>query len=573
MMELSRDPKEAEQQIYALIYYLTTFGYIDGDFDLTERDFIRKQIGELAKRQLDQSREAAGLPAGEYEALLEARREHYLQAFEEIDRSIRDLFQEAVAAGESLHKFVYSRLKLRCYEIFSRFDEENRRRLMETIDQFILADGVTHPAEVAFRNELASLLDQDILLDLEDIEFVESEVEVTPEATLRPSVANHPVLRGLEEHYSADDARRLEQARREMELVDRALQVLDARRKQGQGRLQGVARFTELMAGSEEFLDGHVFCIPPKPGRSYDITVLGDLHGCYSNLKAALLQADFFGKVERFRQDPENNPEPKLILLGDYIDRGQFNYHGTLRAVLNLFLRYPEFVYPLRGNHEYYFEYEGTIYGGVLPAEAINGYRPYFPKEFFLKWMELFENLPVVAVFDKFFFVHGGIPRQSTLERWTDLSSLNDREARFEMLWSDPSEAEVIPPAMQEEVARFPFGRRQFAAFMGRVGCSVMLRGHTKVLEGFRKEVDDGTNMLFTLFSAGGQSNDDLPEGSSYRAVSPKAVTIRYVDGVASITPWPIEYEAFNSPAFNRFFSEPPELVPAADGPPLPGQG
>jgi ATP-dependent Lhr-like helicase len=38
--------------------------------------------------------------------------------------------------------------------------------------------------------------------------------------------------------------------------------------------------------------------IASAPGRVYDLTVLGDLHGCYSCLKAALLQADFFAKLD-----------------------------------------------------------------------------------------------------------------------------------------------------------------------------------------------------------------------------------------------------------------------------------
>ena len=57
--------------------------------------------------------------------------------------------------------------------------------------------------------------------------------------------------------------------------------------------------------------------MPPKPGRDYDLTVLGDLHGCYSCLKAALMQSDFFAKVEAFRIDPKHNPEPKLILADE----------------------------------------------------------------------------------------------------------------------------------------------------------------------------------------------------------------------------------------------------------------
>lgn len=558
-MKFSRDPKESEQQIHAILLYLTTFGYIDGDFDLSEKEFIREYIGEIVKQKLEENEAYRELPENAYEQLVEQQKAHYNLVFEGIDQDIRSLFDEAVAANESLHKFVYHRLKLRCYEIFQRFNTENQHALMDVIDDFIEADGVTHPAEVEFRNELADLLDLEILLDLDDVEIVPASIEVTAEQQREASSQNHPFLSGLETHYSADSEEREAQAKEEMEVIGRSLELLEAMRVKGRGRLEG-ARSFEDFAGGESFLDDYVYCVPPKPGRAYDITVLGDLHGCYSCLKGALMQADFFNKIDAFRQDPENNPEPKLVLLGDYIDRGRFSYNGTLRAVLHLFLKYPEHVYPLRGNHEYYIEHEGTIYGGVLPAEAINSVRDYFPRDFFLKYMALFEQLPTVAVFDRMFFVHGGIPKDSALQNWQNLGPFNDPEVRFQMIWSDPSEADIIPKKLQEEAARFPFGKLQFANFMGTVGCNVMVRGHTKVPEGFRRVVDDGNNLLLSLFSAGGKYNDDLPQDSSYRDVTPKALTIEYRDGDMTATPWEIDYESFNSPVFNRFFSAAPPI-------------
>jgi hypothetical protein len=128
------------------------------------------------------------------------------------------------------------------------------------------------------------------------------------------------------------------------------------------------------------------------------------------------------------------------------------------------------------------------------------------------------------------------------------------------MLWSDPSQAEVIPKSLQEESARFPFGRLQFSNFMATVGCNVMVRGHTKVVEGFRTVIDDGNNLLLNLFSAGGEYNDDLPSNSSYRNVTPKALTIKYMDGKMEATPWVIDYESYNSPVYNRFFSAAPSI-------------
>ena len=66
--------------------------------------------------------------------------------------------------------------------------------------------------------------------------------------------------------------------------------------------------------------------------------------------------------------------------------------------------------------------------------------------------------------------------------------------------------------------------------------------------------------LLITLFSAGGEDNHDLPPGSSYRAVTPMALTLRFKDGVSEIVPWVIDYEAFNDPNRNAFFRTKPEI-------------
>ena len=57
-----------------------------------------------------------------------------------------------------------------------------------------------------------------------------------------------------------------------------------------------------------------------------------------------------------------------------------------------------------------------------------------------------------------------------------------------------------------------------------------------------------------TLFSAGGAANDDLPPDSSFREVSPKALTIRISNGVATFVPFEIDYARFNDPRHNAFF-------------------
>src|ERR1041385_6409768 len=157
MLTFSADPDVAEQQMNAIIFYLTAFGYIDGNFDFTEKTFVRIYI-----RQLVSARAKAAMPDADPDTrndVISRFVAHFLEVFEQIDRSVKDLFDEAVADGEDVEKFVYAKLKLKSYEIFQTFDAANQHELLATVDELIYADGSVHPAEVKFRKELESLLD------------------------------------------------------------------------------------------------------------------------------------------------------------------------------------------------------------------------------------------------------------------------------------------------------------------------------------------------------------------------------------------------------------------------------
>ncbi len=558
MLTFSQDPDVAEQQMCAIIFYLTAFGYIDGDFDQSEKTFVRDYIRQLVEARANDAMPNAS--AQVRKELVDKFVTHFYEVFEQVDHRIRSLFSEAVAENEKIEEFVYAKLKLRSYEIFQSFDEDNQRVLLASIEELIYADGKVHPNEAKFRDEVRALLESGMQLDLDDIEPMPVELEIDAPARLSPRNDDHPFFSSAEFHYSADPARLRKQAEADYRLIAASMQKLDEQRAGNEGRLAG-NHDVSAFDGQAPFLDGHVYVHPLQPNTDYEITVLGDLHGCYSCLKSALMQADFFAKLEAYRLDPVHNPNPKLVFLGDYIDRGRFSYNGVVRTVLQLFLNAPDHVFVLRGNHEYYIEFRGRIYGGVKPAEAINTLVGHMPKEMFETYMKLFEELPNMLIFDRTFFVHAGIPRDASIkEKWDDLSSLNDPDLRFQMLWSDPSEADHIPHELQDSNARFPFGRSQFERFMARLGCNTMVRGHEKVVEGFRSVYPLGAVPLLNLFSAGGSENEDLPPGSSYREVTPMALTMTYKNGVAKVTPWEIDYRRYNDPTRNAFFATPPEI-------------
>ena len=557
MLTFSTNPDVAEQQMNAIIFYLTAFGYIDGEFDFTEKTFVRIYI-----RQLVTARAKLAMPDADpktRDEVINKFTSHFHEVFEQVDRSVKELFDEAVADGEDVEKFVYAKLKLRSYEIFQTFDRDNQNELLSTIDELIYADGSVHPSEQKFRNEIEALLDNPTPIDEADIEIVQgNKVAIADPAAVRTRLDDHPFFAAFEHHYSADPDRIAKQVQADLDLMNRFVAQLAAQRAKGAGKLAGKQTVADF-ANDKPFLDGHVYVHPAKSDAVYDITVLGDLHGCYSCLKGALLQADFFAKLEAWKLD-NRKPEPKLVLLGDYIDRGMFSYNGVLRTVMQLYLAAPDHVFPLRGNHEYYIEYRGRIYGGVKPAEAINTLIGHVPGEVFQDYMRMFDELPNMLFFDDLMFVHAGIPRDADIKaKLTDMAALNDPDIRFQMLWSDPSPADHIPNDLQAQNARFPFGKRQFEAFMTRFGCSMMFRGHEKVDAGFRTMYGEVAS-LATLFSAGGADNFDLPPESSYRTVTPMAATVRLEGGTSTVTPWLIDYKRFNDPKRNRFFATPPEI-------------
>jgi hypothetical protein len=561
MITFSNDPKRAEHEMHAVIFYLVTFGYIDGDFDAAEKSFVRDII-----RKLIEHRASAAMPGAADSVraeVVEKFTKHFHEVFEGIDQNVKDLFTESVSENEDPKAFVHSKLKVRCFEIFQSFDQKGQGELMKLIDTLLMADGVAHPAEVQFRSELAHLLDADVAVEVVDAgadQRDSTRVAVAKPAFAGPSTVDHPFFKPFEFHFSRDPDALMRQVSADRALIDRALAVIESQRELGKGRLTGKKNVDDL-AGTEPFLDGHTYVRMPKPGTGTELTVLGDLHGCYSILKATVLQSRFFERVDAWRKDPTKVPYPLLVLLGDYIDRGRFSLNGVLRTVLQLFVTAPEHVVMLRGNHEYYVEVNGTMYGGVKPAEAINTLKPLLPVDVFRHYRTLFEQMPNVFLFDRFMFVHGGIPKDRLIkERWKDLSSLNDPDMRFQMMWSDPSTADVIPADLQDQAARFAFGRMQFRAFMQRVGTNTMVRGHEKVVEGFSAAYDDDLGRLVTVFSAGGKDNNDLPAESTYREVTPMALTITHDDAGARIVPWVPDWRSYNDPERNAFFKIAPEI-------------
>ena len=551
MAIFSSDPAVAKKQMLTVVFLLTAFGHMDGKFALSEKRLVQEKIAKLVEERM---LEAMSDPLARQVAI-ERTTQQFQRVAAKIDREIAALFTESVAEGETTEQFVHAKLALRCYELLHPFDDDARAQLFGIVDELIEADGVAHPNEERLRDDIKRLLAEPIDLEMEEIPdtVVERRLEIGAPEVLVPKVDDHPFFTREERAYTKDGFAK--SAEQDVLLVRKVMSTLEQQRASGAGKLTGATSFADF-AGQAPFLDGHVYVLPPKPGAEYELIVLGDLHGCYSCLKAALLQTDFLGKVQAHADDPENTPDTRLVLLGDYIDRGRFSFDGVLRMAMRLFVTVPDSVHFLRGNHEYYIEHEGLVLAPVRPAEGMMGLAGVANHAFFREYMQMFEALPTSLAFDRFFFVHAGIPRDATLaEKWKDLSSLNDPELRFQMMWSDPSDTEVVPDELQNAAARFGFGTRQLRSFLARIGCSVMVRGHERVVEGFRTTYDLPDATLLTLFSAGGATNVDVPETSNYREVTPRGLIVRWKGGVSRVSSFAIDWSRYNDPARNRFLA------------------
>src|SRR4029079_9345338 len=103
MLTFSQDGPTADKQMRAVIFYLTTFGYIDGDFDQSEKEFVRNYV-----RKLVESRVNDAVPESDQKLrreLTEKFTTHFHEVFEGIDRQVKELFTEAGAECEAQETF------------------------------------------------------------------------------------------------------------------------------------------------------------------------------------------------------------------------------------------------------------------------------------------------------------------------------------------------------------------------------------------------------------------------------------------------------------------------------------
>nr|XP_027202861.1 serine/threonine-protein phosphatase 2B catalytic subunit-like [Dermatophagoides pteronyssinus] len=152
------------------------------------------------------------------------------------------------------------------------------------------------------------------------------------------------------------------------------------------------------------------------------LVIVGDLHG------------QFYDLLHLLEITNDVSQDNKFLFLGDYVDRGSFNIE-TITLLMILKIKYPKYVWMLRGNHESrqmtsffnfrdecLFKYDLLVYN---------------------MFIEAFNKLPLAAIINRTIFaVHGGIS-PSTCDRIT-IQKINrfvepPHSGLFcDLLWADP---------------------------------------------------------------------------------------------------------------------------------------
>ncbi len=552
------------KQFGAMVDLMLTVSYIDGVFHHRERELLQRYVDSVLA-VIEQS--AAGTPA-DRARLREVWRTHFEDRFGALEKELAVLGDEVMAAAAAgKDTYIASRLRVRAVTLFRDMSPADQAVALELVTALVHADGKITQNEHNIHQELQGLFSQKPVRPpvaepnartLVGAKKVATPIIVTPYARKEHVALSHPLLDPIEQTLSPHPIERKAQVEWDFALIQKAALAWQRQRALGANRLAGITDIEQLPEGSR-FLDGYVYAM--RASAPVELIVLGDLHGCYSCLKAALLQSNFIQRAWAHQWDPQNNPDVKLVLLGDYIDRGRFSFDGVLRAVLHLFVSLPDHVILLRGNHEWFRWVDGRITSGVYPAEALAGLIGHVPIEMLEAYRVLFEHMPTHFLYERTLFVHAGIPREDTFaERYRDYSSFNDDDIRFQMMWSDPAQTDHIPVEVQRMDPRFSFGRAQLKAFMERTNLHSLVRGHEKIDRGFEISMDLGEHMLLNLFSAGGADNADLPYDSSYRNVTPMALTMKTMQGRLTATPWPLDYGPFNYEPHNGLYRAQPVL-------------
>lgn len=148
------------------------------------------------------------------------------------------------------------------------------------------------------------------------------------------------------------------------------------------------------------------------------LIAIGDIHGCYQELKQ-LIESEL-----------KLTTNDKLILLGDYIDRGPQS-----KEVLDYIIHLLEDgfnIIPLLGNHEDLFLKALTSFQQIATwtynggNTTLHSFRVNEPTEIETSYINFIKSLKLYHIEDNFIFVHAGLNDKI----------INPFDDAYQMLWS-----------------------------------------------------------------------------------------------------------------------------------------
>jgi len=278
-----------------------------------------------------------------------------------------------------------------------------------------------------------------------------------------------------------------------------------------------------------------------QEGKEY--FVIGDIHADAISLNTILKKTLFY----------ENYENKKLILLGDYVDRGK-NRLNVINLLIYLEFLIPENIVILKGNHELFVRDENnkiqspmqgreslSYFFTFLNMLAINEqYKEIFTNDFIESYAFYFENLPILALFNfeniKILAVHGGVPRADLgitnyYENFKNLDEffIENKQDTIGMslknnfLWSDPYSGHKDGFRNSSKI-RFSFNQDQFVSFCKQFDVDLLLRAHEAQDDGYKIYFE---NRLISVFSTGGKDiKGNINQNSKYTSVTPNILKI-----------------------------------------------
>jgi len=211
------------------------------------------------------------------------------------------------------------------------------------------------------------------------------------------------------------------------------------------------------------------------------VKIVGDVHGQYYDLLRLFEFAGF-------------PPESNYLFLGDYVDRGKQSIE-TVVLCMAYKLKYPEYFFMLRGNHE------------CASINRMYGFYDECKARYSVKLWKAFNNafnyMPLAAVVDdSIFCVHAGMSPElksmdqiRSIERPTDIP---DDGLLCDLLWADPNE-DIKGWAESDRGVSFTFGEEVVAKFCEDHDLDLVVRAHQVMEDGYEFFAK---RQLVTVFSA-----------------------------------------------------------------------